>query len=136
MNEIIICEKRKAAEAIANSLGKPTKLSFNKVPYFHIKDKNIYVVPLRGHIKEYRNTEKYKSWSKSDPREILIDSESIFKYPSKYANNYIRLLEFVSKKQDIKSCIIGYRTIIIFFFLLKPLLSNFLILQQTTLNGK
>ncbi len=107
MNELIICEKRKAAEAIANAIGIPDKLSFNKLFYYYIKDKNIYVVPLRGHIKEYRNTDKYKSWTKTDPRDILTNSDSIFKFPSTYANNYIRLLAFISKKLNINSCIIG-----------------------------
>ncbi len=107
MNELIICEKRKAAEAIANAIGIPDKLLFNKLSYYYIKDKNIYVVPLRGHIKEYRNTDKYKSWTKTDPRDILINSDSIFKFPSIYANNYIRLLESVSKKANVNSCIIG-----------------------------
>jgi len=107
LNELIICEKRKAAEAIANAIGIPDKLLFNKLSYYYIKDKNIYVVPLRGHIKEYRNTDKYKSWTKTDPRDILINSDSIFKFPSIYANNYIRLLESVSKKANVNSCIIG-----------------------------
>lgn len=107
MNEIIICEKNKTAEAVAHSLGSAQKLTFNKIPYYYIKDTNTYVVPLRGHIKEYRNTDKYKSWSKSDPRDILIDPKSIFKYPMKYGYNYLKLLEFVSQKENINSCIIG-----------------------------
>ncbi|MBA7700533.1 DNA topoisomerase 1 [subsurface metagenome] len=107
LNELIICEKRKAAEAIANAIGIPDKLSFNKLSYYYIKDKNIYVVPLRGHIKEYRNTDKYKSWTKTDPRDILTNPDSIFKFPSTYANNYIRLLAFISKKLNVNSCIIG-----------------------------
>ncbi len=107
MNELIICEKNKAAEAVANAIGNPTKLKFNKIPYFYIKNKNMYVIPLRGHIKEYRNTDKYKSWSKSNPREILTDTNSIFKFPVKTAYNYIKLLEFMAQKKGITSCIIG-----------------------------
>jgi len=107
LNELIICEKKKAAEAVAKSLGSSQKLIFNKIPYFYIKNKEIYVVPLKGHIKEYRNTEKYKSWSKSDPRDILTDPNSIFKFPIKYSQNYLKLLEFVSQKKNINMCIIG-----------------------------
>ncbi|MGV9206083.1 MAG: DNA topoisomerase, partial [Promethearchaeia archaeon] len=110
MPTLIISEKKKAAEAIANALGKPTKIK--KAKYLSIFQVNsnfvkgsIFVIPLRGHILEYRNTEKFKSWTNSEPREIITNPDAIKKYKKSYAGKYIRVLKEYGKKCD--RCIIG-----------------------------
>jgi len=106
MATIIITEKNKAAEAIANAIGSVKiikKTKFLKV--YSIPSKDIYVIPLRGHILEYRNTFAFKSWTKSNPRDIITNSRAIEKVPMNYAGPYIKTLKEYSKISS--HCIIG-----------------------------
>ena len=80
MTTLVITEKNKAAEAIANALGTVKTLKITKsLNVYIISSKDIYVIPLRGHLLEYRNTENYKSWSNPPPREIITNPNSIKK---------------------------------------------------------
>ena len=106
MATIIITEKNKAAEAIANAIGLVKiikKTNFLKV--YSIPSKDIYVIPLRGHILEYRNTIAFKSWTKSNPRDIITNPKAIEKVPKNYAGQYIKTLKEYSKISS--HCIIG-----------------------------
>ncbi|MCK4370718.1 MAG: hypothetical protein KAW03_06605, partial [Candidatus Lokiarchaeota archaeon] len=106
MATIVITEKNKAAEAIANAIGTVKiikKAKYLKVYYIPLKD--IYVIPLRGHILEYRNTNAFKSWTNSNPREIITNPNAIEKVPASYANPYIKTLKEYSKISN--HCIIG-----------------------------
>ncbi|TKJ18177.1 MAG: hypothetical protein CEE43_18675 [Promethearchaeota archaeon Loki_b32] len=106
MATIIITEKNKAAEAIANAIGTVKiikKAKYLKVYFIPLKD--IYVIPLRGHILEYRNTNAFKSWTNSNPREIITNPNAIEKVPASYAGPYIKTLKEYSKISN--HCIIG-----------------------------
>ena len=106
MATIVITEKNKAAEAIANAIGTVKiikKAKYLNVYYIPLKD--IYVIPLRGHILEYRNTNAFKSWTNSNPREIITNSNAIEKVPASYAGPYIKTLKEYSKISN--HCIIG-----------------------------
>ncbi len=117
MPTLIISEKNKAAKTIAEALGPVNiinKAKFLKI--YQIPSKNIYVVPLRGHILEHRNTDQYKSWTKSDPREIITNPNAIDKMAKSYAGSYIKALKEYSKicdecviatDADIEGCNIG-----------------------------
>ena len=106
MPTLIISEKNKAAKRIAEALGPVTVINRSKyLKVYQIPSKNIFVVPLRGHILEYRNTDLYKSWTNSDPREIITNPNSIDKVAIKYANPYIKALIDFAKKCD--ECVIA-----------------------------
>ncbi|WP_371804255.1 DNA topoisomerase [Candidatus Lokiarchaeum ossiferum] len=106
MATLIISEKNKAAQAIAEALGPVNKISVSKmVKVYHVTSKNIYVVPLRGHIQQYENTGPYKKWTGNDPREIITNPSAIEKIPSQYAGPYISALKKYAKICDL--CIIG-----------------------------
>ena len=117
MPTLIISEKNKAAKGIAEALGPVTVINKSKfLKVYQISSKNIYVVPLRGHILEYRNTDQYKSWTKSDPREIITNPKSIGKVAISYANPYIKtLIEYskvcdecvIATDADVEGCNIG-----------------------------
>ncbi|MGQ4875239.1 MAG: DNA topoisomerase [Promethearchaeia archaeon] len=103
---LLIAEKNKAAKAIAEALGgvKNIKRTKNFTIYYSQKE-NAYVIPLRGHILEYKNSEAYKNWTQTNPRDIITDPNAINKVPKKYAGIYINALKEFAKKCDI--CIIG-----------------------------
>lgn len=106
MATIIISEKKKAAEAIANAIGPVKTIKKTKtLTIYSIPSKDIYVIPLRGHLLEYKNTEAYKSWTKPSPREIITNPKAIQKVPASYANPFIKALKEYSKKST--NCIIG-----------------------------
>ena len=106
MPTLIISEKNKAAQRIAEALGQVTFINRSKyLKVYQIPSKNIYVVPLRGHILEYRNTDQFKSWTNSDPREIITKPNSIDKVAISYANPYIKALIDFAKKCD--ECVIA-----------------------------
>ncbi|TFG15378.1 MAG: hypothetical protein EU535_01770 [Promethearchaeota archaeon] len=106
MPTLIIAEKSKAAKAIAEAIGPFNSIKKSKfLNIFYIPSKDIYVIPLRGHILEYRNTEEFKSWKQSIPREIITNKNAIEKVPTKYAGPYINALREYSKLCD--ECIIG-----------------------------
>jgi len=117
MPTLIISEKNKAAKGIAEALGPVTVINKSKsLKVYQIPSKNIYVVPLRGHILEYRNTAQFKSWTNSDPREIITNPKSIDKVAISYAIPYIKILIEYSKlcdecviatDADIEGCNIG-----------------------------
>lgn len=106
MSTIIISEKNKAAQAIAEALG-PVKV-INKGKYlkiYSVPSKNLYIIPLRGHILEYKNTEEFKSWTNSDPREIITNPKAIKKVPIRYTSAHINALKEYAKISN--NCIIG-----------------------------
>jgi DNA topoisomerase-1 len=106
MPTLIIAEKNKAAKAIADALGPVNSIKKSKfLKVYNIPSKEIYVIPLRGHILEYRNTKAFKSWKNSNPRDIIINSTAIEKFPTKYASPYINALKEYAKICD--ECIIG-----------------------------
>jgi len=105
MSTLIISEKNKAAQAIAEALGKVNIIKKNRLNIYSIPSNNIFVIPLRGHLLEYRNTDKYKSWKNPPPREIITNPKAIEKVPITYAGPYIRVLKEYAK--NAKRCIIG-----------------------------
>ena len=106
MATLIIAEKGKAAISIAEALGSSKMIKKqNTSKVYYIQSRDIYVLPLRGHILEYRNTSLYKSWTKSNPREIITNSNAIKKFPIKNTNQYINALKEYSK--ICNHCIIG-----------------------------
>ena len=117
MTSILISEKNKAASAIAEALGKISRINYAKgLTIYHIQTIDLYIIPLRGHISGYENTEQFASWSKSDPRDIIIHPDSIERKPSSYANVHIKALKEYGKKAnlviigtdaDVEGCNIG-----------------------------
>ena len=106
MSTLIIAEKSQAAKAIAAALGQSKPIKESKfITIQYIPSKNIYVLPLRGHILSYKNTEEFKSWANSNPREIITNPSSIKKIPLSYGNPYITALKKYSKM--CTHCIIG-----------------------------
>ncbi|UCC21068.1 MAG: hypothetical protein JSV62_07265, partial [Promethearchaeota archaeon] len=106
MATLIIAEKKKAAEAIAKALGPIKTLNITKkLSIFLVTSKNIYVIPLRGHLLEYRNTDAYKSWSNPPPREIITNPNSIKKYQISGLGSYIKTILDYAKQCN--HCIIG-----------------------------
>jgi DNA topoisomerase IA/ssDNA-binding Zn-finger/Zn-ribbon topoisomerase 1 len=105
MSTLIISEKNKAAQAIAEALGTVKVIKENKVNVYSIPSKEIFVIPLRGHLLEYRNTDKYKDWKNPPPRDIITDQHAIKKVPISYAGAYIKLLKTYAK--IAQTCIIG-----------------------------
>ena len=117
MPTLIISEKNKAAKGIAEALGPVKTINKTKsLTIYQVVSKDIYVVPLRGHILEYRNTDQYKSWDKTDPREIITNPKAIDKVAIGYSKPYIKALSDYSKicndciiatDADIEGCNIG-----------------------------
>ena len=117
MPTLIISEKNKAAKGIAEALGSVNTINKTKsLKVYQIPSRDIYVVPLRGHILEYRNTDLYKSWTKSDPREIITNPNAINKVAIRGASQFINALKDYSKicdecviatDADIEGCNIG-----------------------------
>ncbi len=117
MSTLIIAEKSKAAKSIAEALGVIKKIKITQYLYvYQVPSKNIYVIPLRGHLLEYRNTPKYRNWKNPPPREIITNHESIKKYKIKGMDPYIKILQEYAQKctyciigtdADIEGCNIG-----------------------------
>jgi DNA topoisomerase I len=106
MATMIIAEKKKAAQSIAEALGKTTLIPMNKsLKVFYVQSKDVYVIPLRGHIMQYANTEEYAKWTSHDPREIITNPAAIEKKPSNYAGGFISALKKIGRK--CTQCIIG-----------------------------
>ncbi|MHA1804709.1 MAG: DNA topoisomerase [Promethearchaeota archaeon] len=106
MPTLIVAEKNKAALAIAEALGTIETIKKSRtLKIYHVKSRDLYVIPLRGHLLEYKNVGKYKSWNKTPPRDIITDPNSIKKVPKKTAYPYIKALEEHAKICD--HCIIG-----------------------------
>ncbi len=114
---LIIAEKKKAAEAIAEALGPVKFIKKTKsLNIYYIPSRNIYVLPLRGHLLEYRNTDAFKGWTNINPRDIITNPKSIKKVPIKYTGAYIKALKEYAKicnyciigtDADIEGCNIG-----------------------------
>ncbi|MFX0007663.1 MAG: DNA topoisomerase [Candidatus Hermodarchaeota archaeon] len=117
MATLIITEKKKAAEAISNALGPATKLKItNRLETYFISSKDLYVIPLRGHLLEYRNTDAYKSWATPPPREIITNEKAIKKFQIRGSGPYVKVVKDYAKKcdhvivstdADIEGCNIG-----------------------------
>ena len=106
MATLIVAEKNKAAKAIAESLGPVNTIQEGKyVKVYEVPPENLYVLPLRGHIFEHRNSDAYKSWTKSNPREIITKPSAIEKTPKSYAYPYINSLKKYARRCN--HCIIG-----------------------------
>ncbi|MFX0137628.1 MAG: DNA topoisomerase [Candidatus Hodarchaeota archaeon] len=106
MATLIITEKNKAAEAIAKALGPVKTIKKAKsLNIYLINSKDIFVIPLRGHLLEYRNTDVYKSWTNPPPREIIINPKSIMKFRISGMGSYIKAVKEYAKQCD--HCIIG-----------------------------
>ncbi len=105
MSTLIIAEKNKAAKAIAEALGQTKSIKNLNVKVFHVPSKDIFVVPLRGHLLGYKNVGIFKSWTKTNPRDIIIDAGAIKKVPLNYAYPYIKALKEYAKICD--QCIIA-----------------------------
>ncbi|MFX0026351.1 MAG: DNA topoisomerase [Candidatus Hermodarchaeota archaeon] len=106
MSTIIISEKKKAAEAIAEALGPVKTINkTKKYNVYHVPLRNVFVIPLRGHILEYRNTPSFKSWVNTNPREIITNPNAIKKVPISSTGPYIKALKEYSKISN--HCIIG-----------------------------
>ena len=130
MSTLIIAEKNKAALAIAEALGTVKVLKQAKnLSIYHVPSKNIYVLPLRGHILEHRNTHEYKSWTNSNPREIITKPHAIKKFPKNYAGPYIKALKEYAKlcnhciigtDADIEGCNIGFFDALPYIKKIKP----------------
>ena len=96
----------KAAQAIAEALGPVQTISVSKyVKIFYVKSKDIYVIPLRGHIQQYKNSPAFKMWNARDPREIITDPSAIQRIPNDYAGPYISALKKYGKMCSL--CVIG-----------------------------
>jgi len=114
---MIISEKNKAAQAIAEALGPVKTIPITKYfKIYSIPSRNIYVIPLRGHIVQYVNSPLFKSWSRSNPRDIITDRKAIIKTPNSYAAPYIKALKKYAKlcdvvvvgtDADVEGCVIG-----------------------------
>ncbi len=116
MPTMLISEKYKAAQAIADALGSYRTIKHAGFQVFHNQSRDLYIIPLRGHILRYINTPKYKSWNTQDPRNIITDNQAIAKSPASYAGPYIKALRTYAKicnqciiatDSDIEGCNIG-----------------------------
>ncbi|MFX1392785.1 MAG: DNA topoisomerase, partial [Promethearchaeota archaeon] len=111
------------------ALGKVITIKKSKIKIYHIPSKDIYIIPLRGHILGYKNTDEFKSWTKSNPREIITNPNAIEKIPIDYAGPYIEALREYSKicikciigtDADIEGCNIGLFDALPFVKQIKP----------------
>jgi len=130
MSTIIISEKDKAAKAIAEALGSVKTINKSKkLKIYYVQAKNLYVIPLRGHILEYRNSPAFKSWTKTNPREIITNPNAIEKVPTSYSKPYINVLKeysnitnhcIIGTDADIEGCNIGLFDALPFIQRIKP----------------
>lgn len=106
MIELVVAEKPKVAQKIADAIGGTVKrMNLGSVYYYHIKreDKEIYVAPAVGHV--YTLAEKKKSWDYP-----VFDVEWVPAYKvskeSYYTKQYLQVLENLGKKADsfISAC--------------------------------
>ena len=107
MSTLIIAEKSKAAKAIAEALGSVTSIKKSKYLYvYSVPSKDIYVVPLRGHIKQHDTIPDYsKNWKKPPPREIITNPKAIKKYQTRGMGPYVKAVQEYAKLSN--HCIIG-----------------------------
>jgi DNA topoisomerase IA len=113
---MIISEKAKAAQAIADALGPKSTIRFMNISVYYVQSKDVYVVPLRGHIMQYENTPSYKKWDPKTNRNIITDKNAIAKIPPSDVKAYIAALKDYAKKcnrvvigtdADVEGAVIG-----------------------------
>lgn len=113
---MIISEKAKAAQAIADALGPKSTIRFMNISVYYVQSKDVYVVPLRGHIMQYENTLSYKKWDPKTNRNIITDKNTIAKIPPSDVKAYIAALKDYAKKcnrvvigtdADVEGAVIG-----------------------------
>ena len=100
MTDLIICEKPNVSKKIAESLGKPKKLSKNGVPYYEVdrNGKKIIVASAVGHLFTLEEKENNKF---GEYPVFNIDWVPASKIKGKeYVQKYINLLKQLSKKVD------------------------------------
>lgn len=102
---LLISEKNKAAQTIARALGPVQKRSVRGVPVYAVPSRDLLVVPLRGHMKGYRNVGPYEKWSQTDPRAIITDPAAIDKRLNPGMQKYQRALRDLGQQCD--QCIVG-----------------------------
>jgi len=102
---VIIAEKAKAAEAIADALGPVVEEKRGSIKLFHIPSRNITVIPLRGHILGQEPIAKFESWTKSDPREIITEPDALETKPIAGTQGYVSILKEFGRKAS--TCVIG-----------------------------
>ncbi|MFX1275704.1 MAG: DNA topoisomerase [Promethearchaeota archaeon] len=106
MTTIIIAEKSKAAKSIAEALGSVKSIKKSQYVYvYNVPSKDIYVIPLRGHLLEHRNTPEFKNWKNPIPREIITNKKAIKKYQIRGMSPYVKTLQEYAKNSN--HCIIG-----------------------------
>ncbi|MFW9866309.1 MAG: DNA topoisomerase [Candidatus Thorarchaeota archaeon] len=130
MATLLIAEKNQAGRAIAEALGNIKLIKKSKnVSIYHVTSKDIYILPLRGHIQEHRNTPQYKSWTTTDPREIITNPKAIKRYKKTYAGPYVKALQeyahlcdycVIGTDADIEGCNIGFFDALPFVKKIKP----------------
>lgn len=102
MTVLVICEKKIAAERIAEILsdGKAKTKSLEKHPYFEFdRDGGHWaVVGLSGHVVEVDYPSEYNRWDRINPRE-LIYVEPIKRVPREYGG-LVRALKRLGKEAD------------------------------------
>lgn len=119
--KLIICEKPKVAQKMAESLadGKVERKALHGVPYYHIAHKNedIYIAAAVGHIYTLREKKKSGAYPSFDIEwapsyEVEKDSD--------YTKAYLQAIESLAKKADefvcacdfdIEGSLIGYNVI-------------------------
>ena len=102
---MIISEKSKAAQAIAEALGSYKTIRKGKMRVYYVPTKDVYIVPLRGHIVQFKNTDAYKRWQFNTNRQIITDPKAIDRFPAAYSKQFIYALREYGKKCN--RCVIG-----------------------------
>ncbi|ODS39109.1 MAG: DNA topoisomerase I [Candidatus Altiarchaeales archaeon WOR_SM1_86-2] len=120
MTTLIVTEKPKVAERIANALGGAKKETRNRIGYYVAGDKNLIVAPAVGHIYGLKERKKGYGFSKYPVFEIeWAPSYSIAK-SSSFTKSYLENLKFLAKKcdafinacdYDIEGSVIGFNAI-------------------------
>jgi DNA topoisomerase-1 len=118
MAVLVICEKPRVAERVANALGEAKRRVFNGVVYYEVErgGERIYVAPTVGHI--------YTLKEKNGGGYPVFDVEWVPSYrvekTAYYTKKYLDTIKFLSTKADefVNSCdfdtegsIIGYNII-------------------------
>ena len=101
MYELIITEKPKAAERVANALAdnKPTKNTYKKITFYELKHdkKDIVVTAAVGHLYGLKQTAKEKSYPQF---EIAWQPAHEIRKESKFTKPYLDLIKKLAKKAD------------------------------------
>ncbi|HMF33436.1 MAG TPA: DNA topoisomerase, partial [Candidatus Lokiarchaeia archaeon] len=129
---MIIAEKAKAAKAIAAALGPVTEEKRGTIKVFHVPSRDITVIPLRGHIANHQTVAKFASWQNSDPRDIIIDPDSLMRVQLPGVHGYVNALQYYGRRAttcvigtdaDVEGCTIGLIDALPFVFQVNPNIS-------------